>query len=252
MNEEINELLSIYEQEKKLIESIIEEDRIDSDYKAIRLNSKNLNRIQRQIALIKSLIDPYAEEKEQLKRSIGFFVEKSRLEESIDYRNHMLEQIDQKLDQLNSYKPGYFNDGQEFDDVIFDLVEKRIAGFIFNLKKEEKLSLLFERNEKEILLSITNIKRLKKKYLLNKTTRKSLKYIGFKEEKHIDSFVFNYSLDHFKDAIFIKTIVSRVIFDAFHFDGLNKETTLEIILQSQISENNNFPQLSLIHHLLKI
>ncbi|RLJ77488.1 hypothetical protein [Pedobacter alluvionis] len=228
MNEEINELLSIYEQEKKLIESIIEEDRIDNDYIAIHINSKNLNRIQRQIALIKSLIDPYAQEKEQLKRTIDFFVKKSELEESNEYRTHMLAQIDQKLDQLNSYKPGYFNDGQEFDDVIFDLAEQKIEGFIFNLKKENKLALLFKRMDKEILLSVTNIKKLKKQHILDKNSRAVLKSIGFKEEKHLDSLVFTYGLDNFKDAIFIKTIVSRVIFDAFYFQELDKKTTIEI------------------------
>jgi len=228
MNEEINALLSIYEQEKKLIESIIEEDRIDSDYKAIRLNSKNLNRIQRQIELIKSLIDPYTQEKERLKRTIDFLVKKNEFEESDEYRTHMLAQIDRKLDQLNSYKPGYFNDGQEFDDAIFDLVEQKIEGFIFNLKKENKLSLLFKRTDKEILLSVINIKKLKKQHILNKNTIAVLKSIGFKEEKPVDSLVFTYGLDNFKDAIFIKTIVSRVIFDAFYFQELDKETTIEI------------------------
>lgn len=228
MNEEINALLSIYEQEKKLIESIIEEDRIDGDYKAIRLNSKNLNRIQHQIALIKSLIDPYTQEKERLKRTIDFLVEKSEFEESNEHRTHMLAQIDRKLDQLNSYKAGYFNDGQEFDDAIFDLVEQKIEGFIFNLKKENKLAILFKRTDKEILLSVTNIKKLKKQRILDKHTIAVLKSIGFKEEKHADSLIFTYGLDNFKDAIFIKTIVSRVIFDAFYFQELDKETTIEI------------------------
>jgi hypothetical protein len=228
MNEEINELLSIYEQEKKLIESIIEEDRIDSDYKAIRLNSKNLNRIQRQIALIKSLIDPHTQEKERLKRTIDLFVKKSELEESNEYRSQMLAQIDRKLDQLNSYKPSYFNDGQEFDDAIFDLVEQKIKGFIFNLKKENKLAILFKRTDKEILLSVTDIKKLKKQHILDKNAKAVLKSIGFKEEKHLDSLVFTYGLDNFKDAIFIKTIVSRVIFDAFYFQGLDTKAIIEI------------------------
>lgn len=35
MNEEINELLSIYKQEKELIESLIESDKLDKDNKAI-------------------------------------------------------------------------------------------------------------------------------------------------------------------------------------------------------------------------
>jgi hypothetical protein len=228
MNEEINELLSIYKQEKELIESLIESDKLDNDYKAIYLHSKILVNVQHQIRLIESLLDPHTQEKEQLKRTIDFYVNRSGPEKADDYRNHMLEQIDQKLDQLNSYKPNYFNDGQDFDDAVFDLAEQRIKGFIFNLKKEDELLLLFERNEKEILLSIPNLRRLKKNHLLNKITRNSLKSIGFKEEKHIDSFIFNYSLDHFKDAIFIKTIVSRVIFDAFYFQDLDNQTTIEI------------------------
>ena len=143
MNEDINELLSYYKNQKAFFESLIEQDTNDGDYNSVVLNTKVLGNIKHKINIIESLLDPFAKEKDRLKNIINFYVEKSYLEESDEKRNHILVQIDHKLDQLNSYRTGYFNDGQEFDDVIFDLVENKISAFIFNLRKEKNLHLRF-------------------------------------------------------------------------------------------------------------
>jgi hypothetical protein len=229
MNEEINALLSIYKQEKELIESLIESDKLDNDHKAIYLNSKILFKIQRQISLIELLHDPHVREKEQLKRRSDYYAEKSRSGEIKDYYVHLLAQIDQELEQLNSFSPGYFNDGQEFDDAIFDLAENKIIAFIFHLRKEENLYLKFSIKKNKIIIRLTPFSDILVNDYFIKSARIVLKQIGFKKNKSRTCFQFKYPLTGFKDAIAIKTIVSRVVYEALYNYQVNKSTTLEII-----------------------
>lgn len=229
MNEEINELLSIYKQEKELIESLIKEDQIDHDYKAVYLNSKILNRIKQQIRIIELFVDPHLQQKEHLKRRSDFFAEMSKHGLAKDYYVLQIEQINQKLEQLNSFTPGYFNDGQEFDDAIFDLIENKISAFIFNLRKEENLYLRFSIKKGKIIIRLTPFADILVNNYFIKSTITVLKQIGFKKNKSRTCFQIKYPLDNFKDAIPIKTIVSRVIYEAFYNYQINKSTTLEII-----------------------
>jgi hypothetical protein len=229
MNEEINELLSIYKQEKELIESLMESDKLDNDHKAIYLNSKILFKIQHQIRLIELLHDPYVQEKEQLKRRFDYYAEKSRSGEAKDYYAHFLTQIDQELEQLNNFSPGYFNDGQEFDDAIFDLVENRISAFIFHLRKEENLYLKFSIKKNKIIIRLTPFSDISANNYFTKSARIVLKQIGFKKNKSRTCFQIKYPLAGFKDAIAIKTIVSRVVYEALYNYQINKLTTLEIL-----------------------
>ncbi|WP_426327318.1 hypothetical protein [Pedobacter sp. R-06] len=229
MNEEINELLSIYKQEKELIESLIESDKLDNDYKAIYLNSKILAKIQHQIRLIELLIDPGLQEKEQLKRRSDYYAERSKLGGSYDYYTLLQAQLDQELKQLNSYKPSYFNDGQEFDDAIFDLVENKISAFIFHLRKEENLYLKFSIKKNKIIIRLTPFSDILVKNYFHKSAIIVLKQIGFKKNKSLTCYQIKCPLEGFKDAVAIKTIVSRVVYEALYNYQLNKLTTLEII-----------------------
>ncbi|MFD2284919.1 hypothetical protein GJU39_11685 [Pedobacter petrophilus] len=229
MNEEIKELLFYYKQERDLIDSIIVEDLIDFDYQSVHLNSITLNKIKRKISLLEKLINPKTAEIEDQKRAIDSALKMINSTHLDSHKDYISSQIDQKLDILNSYKPAYFNDGQEFDDAIFDLVESKIQGFIFHLKKSDDIALIFSKNNEELCISIKKVKKLKKKYILEKSARTALKAIGFKKVKELNSLIYHYDLSDFKDSIFIKTIVSRVIYDAFQFQTFDNPTILEIL-----------------------
>lgn len=230
MNEEINEILSIYKQEKEFIESLIKDDQANSDYKAVYINSKVLNKISQQIRIIELLLDPNLHKKEQLKLKLDFYAEINRFGTAKDYYIDFQTQLDQELKQLNSYKPGYFNDGQEFDDAIFDLVENKISAFIFHLRKEENLYLKFSVKKDKIRIRFTPFSDILTKDYFSKSAIVALKQIGFKKNKSRTFFQIKYPLEGFKDAIEIKKIVSRIVYEALYNYQLNKLTTLEILL----------------------
>ena len=228
MNEELKELLNYYEEEKALLDSLIKEDLIDYDYKSAGLHSKVLFKIENQTRLLKSLIDPLADEKKRLSSQIEFFLTQADLSESNDYRIFMLAQIDKKLDKLHKHKPEYFNDGQEFDDVIFDLVEKRVKGFTFRLKESANLYLDFSIKNSYLRIKLTPFSKLRDYLSVDKSEIVNLKQIGFRKNKSKKYLRYKYPLVQFKDSIFIKTIISRVIYEVFFYHDLDTATTLEI------------------------
>ena len=228
MNEELKELLTYYDEEKALLDSLIKEDLIDYDYKSAGLHSNALFKIENQIRLLKSLIDPLADEKKSLSRQIEFFSTQADLSGSNEYRIFMLAQIDKKLDNLNKQKPEYFNDGQEFDDVIFDLLEKRIKGFTFHLKKSANLYLDFSIKNSYLRIKLTPFSKLRDYLSIDKSEVINLKQIGFRKNKSKKYLRYKYPSVQFRDSIFIKTIVSRVIYEVFFYHDLDTATTLEI------------------------
>ena len=228
MNEELKELLNYYEEEKALLDSLIKEDLIDYDYKSAGLHSNALFKIENQIRLLKLLIDPLADEKKSLSRQIEFFSTQADLSGSNEYRIFMLAQIDKKLDNLNKQKPEYFNDAQEFDNVIFDLLEKRIEGFTFHLKKSANLYLDFSIKNSYLRIKLTPFSKLRDYLSIDKSEVINLKQIGFRKNKSKKYLRYKYPSVQFRDSIFIKTIISRVIYEVFFYHDLDTATTLEI------------------------
>ena len=229
MNEEINELLSHYQQEKVFLDSLIKESLSEDDYYTTWLHSKALSKIKNQIRIIKSLLDPHANQKEYLKNRIDLLSDQVDFNQSEEYKTYFLSQIDKKLDELNSYKSDYFNDGQEFDDVIFDLIEKRIDSFVFHINKTANFYLKFSVKKSYLKIKLTPFSQVKEGYGINNPEIMVLKQIGFRKNNSKTHLQYKYSLDGFKDAIFIKTIVSRVIYDVFFFQGLDNLTNIEIL-----------------------
>lgn len=233
MNEEINELISHYEEEKTQLELWIKGAVEQSDYKSAHVNQKALIYINNQLRIFKALNDPYYLKKEEYENHISLYEKISLNHEQIsDYIKEQIQKIRLNLDDLNSRKIAAFHDGQEFDDAVFDLVENKISAFIFNLRKEENLYIKFSVKKNKIIIRLTPFADILVSDYFNKSTVTVLKQIGFTKNKLRTCFQIKYPLDSFKDASPIKTIVSRVIYEAFYNYQVNKSTTLEIIPQS--------------------
>jgi hypothetical protein len=228
MNEEINELISHYEQEKELILSLLKADQLDNDLEAVYLNSKNLFSIERQIRTLKSMIDPHAKEKEMLED------QKKRLEAlnirqgMADFIKEKIQTIDHRINQLNCHSTGYFNDGQEFDDALFDLVEEKINAFIFYLWKDQ-LYLRFSIKRNQIRIRFTPFSEIPSQIYFQKENLMLLRIIGFRKNKSGSCLQIKLDLNAFKDTIPIKTIVSRVVYEALYNYNIANQNSFLVI-----------------------
>jgi hypothetical protein len=234
MNEELNDILKFYEEEKESLEHIIKSYIEDFEYKAAYFHSKGLKKVNQKIQLLKNLIDPNSDKLEQLLRSKNFYdiIPHPELRENTEFLNYLNNQklkIDNQINFIkNTPKEQYF-DGQEFDDLIFSLVENQIKCFRFYLNKESNLYLDFKKLNDSLVISIANYDRLKKEYILHKSSFKALKGIGFKKDKTGKSIFLVHSLANFKNSMVIKTLTSRIIYDGIGYYNINNATTIEII-----------------------
>ena len=230
MNEEINELISHYEQEKIQLEQLIKQAVEESDYKSAQVNQKALIYINNQLRIFKALNDPYFLEKDEIERHIHYYENiLSRNLGTSEYIQEKLQKIRLNLGDLNSRKIAVFYDGQEFDDALFAMVENKISAFIFNLRKEENLYLKFSIKKNKIIIRLTPIADILAEDYFTKSAITILKQIGFKKNKSRTCFQIKYPLKGFKNAIQIKTVVSRVVYEAFFNYQISKSTTIEII-----------------------
>lgn len=229
MNEEINEVISYFEEEKIRLKELMDECLSDSDFEGAHQFQRGIIIVNHQLDILKKLSDANYSKKKELENSIDFYNKILTREPKIsEYYTNKINQVSETLKSLNNISNEAFYDGQEFDDAIFDLIEQRIKGFIFRLKKSANLYLDFSIKNNYLRIKLTPFLALKDSSHISKHEKKKLNVIGFSKNRSKKYLRFKYSLNQFKDAIEIKTIESRVIYEVFFYHELDTMTTLEI------------------------
>ncbi len=105
MNEEINELISHYEEEKTQLELWIKGAVEQSDYKSAHVNQKALIYINNQLRIFKALNDPYYLKKEEYENHISLYEKISLNHEQIsDYIKEQIQKIRKKKIFISSFR----------------------------------------------------------------------------------------------------------------------------------------------------
>jgi len=229
MDEELNEIIIYYEEEKTRIEELLAECLQFSDYKYANLFQNGLGILNNQLTILKSLKDSNYLKKKELKEQIENYHKLLLINPQIsDYLNERIKRDEINLDDLSTYESRPFYDGQEFDDATFDLVEGKIQSFIFHLKKAINLYLKFECERNNFVISITPDEQMGREIHFPKAKKRLLKSIGFKRNKTKEYFQLKLPLLSFKDSQQIKIIVSKIIYEVFFINELDTETTIVI------------------------
>ena len=108
-----------------------------------------------------------------------------------------------------------FEDSQHIDDAIFDIVDNVITSFqlVFT---GQNISINFQSQPNSFLeISIGPTNAVYEGFLVSKKHIRALENLGFHLDSGADKYVYQYDLSTFKDALFIKTLLARVIYDAF-------------------------------------
>lgn len=233
MNEGLNEILNFYENEKLALQDIIKSYIEDFEYKVAYFHSKGLKKVNQKIQLLKNLENSNSDQIDSLRRSKNIYDNiHPGLKDNEEYLNYINEQknkIDDKIENFIKQSKQEKIDGQEFDDVLFSLVENRIEHFKFQLSKESNIYLDFKKVENNLFISIPNYKNLRNNYIQYKSSIRALKAIGFKKHKIEKSLLLIYPLFNFKDTIEIKELTSRIIYDGIGYFNINNQSTIEIV-----------------------
>ena len=233
LKSDLDELIDFHEIEKSSLERMIDECIQEMDFKFARYYSKALRQVNRKLRTLKNFIDPFYDTKINLQSTKSIY-ELRIINEEFDslkfFYQKQISEINKRLDQLHQQKNKEILDGQEFDDAIFDLVEGRIRGFKFHLKKEENFYLEFRRIEKIFLsISFTPAGNIKDDYLFWKWYLRPLKGLGFTFNEENDCLEYIYDLKSFKNSISLKTFVSRILFDVYYYKDFDNPAYIEYL-----------------------
>lgn len=235
MKTELDEILEFYENEKLTLEKLIEEFVAEREFKQAHIHQKALRKVNLSISLFKTLENPNFLELEHLLNQLERYSSnhfKKLMEESPfmrDFFKRDVKCLEEKISSFNEKPIAPHSDSQEFDDIIFDLIEDKLNNFHFFLNTGTNLYLDFKKVNQSIVITIPKYKNLKKKYVLSKANRNKLKDIGFKLTDDKKNLVFIYDISSFRDANPIKTIVSRIIYEGFGHYNIENSSVIVII-----------------------
>jgi hypothetical protein len=143
------------------------------------------------------------------------------------YFENKRKELNEQMQNLNNRTKKQSLDGQEFDDAIYELIEKKISGFKFHLKKQDYLFLEFRlQHEKAMIISIRFDDKSGENYLIS-DIKKKLPALGFILTEENNSLECFYDLTIFKNSFNIKILVSRIIFDVLSYKSLDNPAYIE-------------------------
>jgi len=219
------ELIEYLESEKENLNKQQQDCLSQYDYKGAHYFSIALGEVNRQLEILYNFSDSLYDEKQRLENYKSFLkVDSEGLKKAFSER---IKEIEDRIVQLNSSTKDQKLDGQEFDDVIYELIEKQISGFKFHLKRKENCYLDFKLYDNRTILVSTNpLDHLKDEYAINYLNDKFYA-LGFVFNAKTSSMEYFYSLEKFKNSIEIKTLTSRIIFDIFYYKELDNPALIE-------------------------
>ena len=234
MKSDLDELIELLEAELKTLEEYIKVSVEDSEYLNAHYHSQASFKIQSQLYILYKLRDPLYNEKQRLEQTLKIFERKdtdSNTPRLKAYYDSETKKYREKLEKLNEQKCDARYDDQQLDNALFKIVEGKCTGFILYLNASDNLGITFERSGSyiEISLSVKNI--LKVDIFLTDEEEHTwpvnkFKALGFDLNPGGNNFIYRFSINDFRDALEIKTLLSRLIYDLFSYCELDSPANM--------------------------
>ena len=236
MKSDLDELIELCETESQLLECSIKDNIEEEEYLNAHATSRALLKLSDQLRVLYKLRDPFYDEKMELERAIAMYENFNKKGNSshLDsyYGKIIIEQKD-RLQKLIDQKDRPLYDDQKIDNALFELLDGVHNGFILYLDVKNNLGFTFELSEINMLdISIGAEKALNIEYFFDGDgdKRESLlnkfKGLGFTLNYAGNKLVHKYDMKNFKDALSIKILLSRIIYDIFTYTELDNPASL--------------------------
>lgn len=237
MKSELDEVIEFYEAEREFLRECIKQNQEDFEFMNAHFHSQGLFQVERQLDILYKLKDPNFTRKQELERNIRMYEASFQRSPRLSLDSYYIKELDknkQELNKLNEQKIGFPLDDQQLDNALFDVVEGKHTGFILYLNSQENLAINFELIEAGLLeLSISLKEFLKVDYFFDSDDDSSetrpnnaLKQLGFNVNSRSNKLVKIIDTKDFKNAIEIKTILSRLIYDLFRYAEIDNPASL--------------------------
>jgi len=228
---ELDHLIEYYELERDNLQSELDKSLGEKDFLMADAQQSALWQVERQLRILYTLKDPLYDEKDHLRRlkdSMGKM--RSSYPEIVTqvFFTDKIKEIEQKIERLAQTKIHSKLDGQELDDLLFDLAENKISGFKLNIHRKTNLYLEFTRDSMDQLtISFTPLDLAGDTYIFD-NSEPALRKLGFSLNEDRGRFEYTYDLTSFRNSIFLKTLIAIIIYDMLGQENVDKETIVEI------------------------
>lgn len=226
-NSDVETLLTFYQLEKQNLERLIAECVIEEEFQIATYYSNALQQVKFTIRTFQNLADNEHDRKEWIKEKIAISEKEciNSMHTSLyELQTQQINQLKEELVKLETpQKETKIAD--DFEHIFYDLIDGLIKGFRFYLKKEDDMYLLFTKHADTIFISFGSVDESEAgdfDHLIQ------LKSLGFYFDENKRCFEYAYNLFTFKNTLFIKTLISRIVFEVFYFKTLDLNTTIEI------------------------
>jgi hypothetical protein len=228
MKSDLEETIESYEIEKLELEKQIAEYVKEADYLYAHYHQRALRKINQTLDTLKNLQNPLHRRIDEQRMYIDNC--KRMLVDprysGNEYLNRRLTEHENKVLELQSVpiKPSY--DSQEIDDAIFSLVNGEISGFKFYFKSAPEVYADFTKTDDILHIQICSQTDGTNDYQYLLSDINKFKALGFILMD--GNWVYTYDLTSFKDALEIKIVLARLVYDIFHYDRKYDEARIEL------------------------
>jgi len=235
MKSDFDALIEFYKKERKFIERCIKDNIREMEYLHAHHHSEALFKINHKLTMLDKTKDPFYDERHMLELTIRMYERsnsKRRNANSDSYFKEIIQEYKDKLQKLNQESKKPIVDDQKIDDALFALLDGTYNGFILYLNARDNLGITFELLMPQLLIISVGIKEaFNVDYFLDNDDPQNIllnkfKGLGFVLNNTGSKLVYKYDMTNFKDAISIKILLARLIYDIFTYAELDKPASL--------------------------
>jgi hypothetical protein len=234
MQSDIDELIELLEEEKLFVVQCIEDNIKEFEYLHAHIHTKALSKLDTQLQVLKQLKDPFYNKKDDLEKQLKLYkIWKGDIDSGIDlYYEKMIAEITEQLKKIAESGNVPLYDDQKLDDALFDIRAGHHDGFILYLNSKDNLGFTFELTQPDVLSISIDIKSVlnveyfwgdddEEQNILNKFTS-----LEFTLNQTGNKLIYRYDMGCFKDALAIKILLSRIIYDIFTYAEMDRPASL--------------------------
>jgi len=217
MKSDLDQLIEQYEAEKSAFEQLLKDCLYLQDYLGAHHYSQTLYKIESELYLLYFFKDPLYHDKQALEKML--LRSKGEPNYLQAFWEERIENEKNRIQKLSEAQDKFFYDTQEIDDGFFRLYEREIKGFKFCLKmKKENLCFDFELSESYVLNILVRITQVSNNTdIFDQYILKGFKRLGFKLNDEGNLLNYQYNMYGFKEAIFLKTLLARIIYEVYGY-----------------------------------
>ena len=224
MKSDLEELIEAYEIEKAGLEKQISEYVEEGDYIYAHYHNKALRKINNTLDTLKHIQHPFyrliSEEKAKA-RNMNKMLAKEEYKKyfdrlGTDFFAKQIQEGQTKILEWENTPISQKYDSQEIDDALFNLAEGMVSSFKVYFKSRPDIFTRFTLKDHNIEITLLYDEDPYYDYGRVFGNGKEIKALGFtlKDEQ----WVYHYHFSQFKDALEIKIILARLIYDIFYYD----------------------------------